>query len=134
MVGHKAPGTGGFRDPSTAWKGRDGYVHMGKSVCTWVRVCAHGRDGYVHMGKSVCIWARWVCEHGRDGCVHKYGGVGVYLVVCDEGVCLYVRKDVISASALVGNRGKAGGLCLGGVGWSVVVADVKELLLQDSLL
>ena len=24
VVGHKAPGTGGFRDPSTAWKGEDG--------------------------------------------------------------------------------------------------------------
>ena len=24
VVGHKAPGTGGFRDPSTAWKGADG--------------------------------------------------------------------------------------------------------------
>ena len=47
VVGHKAPHTGGFRDPSTAWKGADGtrrQLHM--YICTYVYMWSRkGADG-----------------------------------------------------------------------------------------
>jgi hypothetical protein len=64
VVGHKAPGTGGFRDPSTAWKGADG-VWRQILACNGASCLYNSSDfkswAYVGHMAGTAVGSTWEC-------------------------------------------------------------------------